>query len=93
MAKHREDGRRWTRLLTTEPAAVAELARLAVAALATTGVIQLDDPYTDAAALAASAAASLGLTWWTRRRVTPAARPRDADGNTLGAVPPQTQLY
>jgi hypothetical protein len=57
---------------STEPAAVAEAARLLLVALTVLGVITIDPVAIDAVVAGVAALASVGLTVWTRHRVTPA---------------------
>lgn len=65
----------------TEPAAVAEAARLILGALVATGWITIPDATVNAVVTLVGALASVGLTIWTRRRVSPVARPQiNGDG-------------
>ena len=57
-----------------EPAAVAEGARVVLGTLVALGWISLDDATTTAIITAVAALASVALTVWTRRRVTPVAK-------------------
>jgi len=63
-----------TSLMQTEPAAIAEGARWLLGILVTLGWVTLDDATTNAIITAVGALASIALTIWTRRRVTPMAK-------------------
>lgn len=63
-----------TSLVAVEPASVAELARLVVGILVTTGVFNFDDAMWNAITLIIGGLLSVGLTLWTRSRVSPAGR-------------------
>lgn len=56
---------------STEPAAVAELVRLVLVALVAAGWFTLPDAAVASIVSAVGVAASIALTWWTRRRVVP----------------------
>lgn len=58
-------------LVVAEPASVAEIARLFVAALVTIGVFNFDDATWNAITLIIGGLLSIGLTWWTRSKVRP----------------------
>lgn len=64
-------------LSRTEPEAVAEGARVLLGALVALGWISLDDATTNAIITAVAALASIALTHWSRRRVTPVAKLND----------------
>lgn len=66
-----------------EPAAIAEIARLVVAALVAVGVFEVDDATWNAITLVIGGLISVALTWWTRRRATPLAAPHNAAGAPL----------
>ncbi|MBB5159910.1 hypothetical protein [Saccharopolyspora phatthalungensis] len=79
-------------LSQVEPAAVAEGARMVLGTFVALGWITIDSTTINAIITGVSAVASVALTIWTRRRVTPAARPRDADRTALVPAPPSTRL-
>ena len=61
-------------LSRTEPAAVAEGARIVLGALIALGWVSIDSATTNGIITAVGAVASVLLTAWTRNRVTPAAK-------------------
>lgn len=73
---------------STEPAVVTEITRLIVAALVALGVFQFDDATWDTITLILGGLISIGLSWWTRRKVTPTAKPKTDDGVPLVPAPP-----
>lgn len=76
-----------------EPAGVAELVRVLVGLAVGAGWITTQEANTwTVGATALGVAVSVVLTWWTRRKVTPAARPRTADGTPLIPVASPTTL-
>lgn len=79
-----------SRLTTAEPAAVAEITRLIVAALVTLGVFQLDDAAWNAITLVIGGVISVALSWWTRKRATPVANPHNDAGAPLAPTAPPT---
>jgi hypothetical protein len=60
-----------TKLRDVEPAALAEALRLVLVALVALGWITLDEEAIAAVVSAVAGALSIGLTIWTRRKVTP----------------------
>lgn len=77
----------------TEPAGLAELVRVVIGLAVGAGWITAQEANTwTVGATALGVVVSVVLTWWTRRKVTPAARPRDADGTPLVPAPPPTRL-
>lgn len=77
----------------TEPAGFAELVRVLVALGVGAGWITNQEANGLTVGLTGlGVLVSVLLTWWTRRKVTPAARPRTADGTALVPAPPPTRL-
>lgn len=77
----------------TEPASLAELVRVLIGIAVGAGWITTQEANTvTIGATALGVAVSVALTWWTRRKVTPAARPRADDGTPLAPPPPPTRL-
>lgn len=74
-------------LVNAEPASVSEIARLIVAVLVTIGVLEVDDLTLNSITLALGGLLSIGLTWYTRRKSTPLAKPRTDDGRPLVPAP------
>lgn len=79
-------------LPAAEPASVSEIARLIVAALVALGVFELDDTTWNTITLIIGGLISIGLTAWTRRKVTPKAKPRTDEGVPLVPSPPEKTL-
>ena len=76
-------------VVKTEPAASTEIARLVVAALVALGVFEFDDATWNTITLVIGGLVSIGFSWWTRRTVTPTAKPKTDDGIPLvPATPP-----
>lgn len=69
--------------LAAEPAGITEAIRLVVAALVAVGVFEVDDTTLNAIMLAIGGLVSIGLTFVTRRKSTPLAKPRTDDGRPL----------
>ncbi|MGI8311900.1 hypothetical protein [Saccharopolyspora hattusasensis] len=77
----------------TEPATLAELVRLVIGLAVGAGWLTTKSANTwTVGATVLGLAVSVVLTWWTRRKVTPAARPRTDDGTPLVPAPPPTRL-
>lgn len=74
-------------VIAAEPASITEIVRLIVAALVAVGVIEVDDTTVSALILAIGGLISIGLTFWTRRKVSPLAKPRTDDGRVLVPAP------
>ena len=70
-------------VLAAEPASITEVARLIVAALVALGVFEFDDTTWNTITLIIGGLISIGLTWLTRRKSTPLAKPRSDDGRPL----------
>ena len=73
--------------LAAEPAGITEAIRLVVAALVAVGVFEVDDTTLNAVMLAIGGLVSIGLTFFTRRKSTPLAKPRTDDGRPLVPAP------
>lgn len=73
--------------LAAEPAGITEAIRLVVAALVAVGVFEVDDTTLNAIMLAIGGLVSIGLTFFTRRKSTPLAKPRTDDGRPLVPAP------
>lgn len=77
----------------TEPAGFAELVRVLVALAVGAGWVTNGEANGLTVGLTGlGVLASVLLTIWTRRKVTPAARPRTADGTALVPAAPPTRL-
>ncbi len=77
----------------TEPASLAEAARVLIVLAVGAGWLSTGQANTLTVALSAlGVVASVALTWWTRRKVTSLARPRNADGTPLIPSAPPTRL-
>lgn len=61
-------------LSRTEPAAIAEGARMVLGVLVALGWVSIDSATTNVIITAVGAVASIVLTAWTRNRVTPTAK-------------------
>lgn len=77
------------RLGEAEPVALAEAVRLLLAALVTAGWITIDSATTNWITTVVGLVASVVATVWTRRRVTPVATPKSAEGRPLVAKGPE----
>lgn len=71
----------------TQPVGLSEVVRMIVVALVGAGWITLDDATVNTVVSVIGVAISIGLTWWTGRKVTPVAKPRGSDGTPLVPAP------
>ena len=81
MGDHHDPGE--PRMTQAEPAAVAEAARVVLAILVGAGWLSIGDQTTEWIISVVGLAASVALTVWTRKLVTPVAEPKDITGNRL----------
>lgn len=72
----------------TQPVGLAEVVRMIVLALVSAGWITVDDATVNTIVSVIGVAISIGLTWWTGRKVTPVAKPRTDEGVPLVPAPP-----
>lgn len=61
----------------TEPAAAAEAVRAVLVALVALGWATIPDATINTITSTVGVLVSIGLTWWTRNRVTPAPKPTE----------------
>lgn len=78
------------RLADAEPAALAEAARILLAALVTAGWLAIDSATVNWIVTAVGLLASVAATAWTRNRVTPLVAPRSTEGAPLAPAAPRT---
>lgn len=74
----------------TQPVTLAEVVRLVVVALVGAGWLTLDDAAVNTVVSVVGVVASIALTWWTGRKVTPVAKPRSSEGVPLVPAPEKT---
>jgi hypothetical protein len=73
-------------LMETEPAVLAEAARILLVVIVSAGWLTISDQTITWVVSVVGLAASVALTGWTRRTVTPLAQPRSASGLPLVPV-------
>lgn len=73
-------------LLSTEPAAISEAIRYVAGILVAAGWLTISDGTLNTIITIIGALVSLGLTFWTRAKVTPVAKPVDPEGAPLVAA-------
>lgn len=71
----------------TQPVGLAEVVRMVVVALVGAGWLTLDDAAVNTVVSVVGVVVSIGLTWWTGRKVTPLAKPRSSEGVPLVPSP------
>ncbi len=67
----------------TQPVSLAEAVRVVVVLLVGAGWLTLDDAAVNTVVSVVGVLVSVGLTWWTGRKVTPLAKPRSSEGVPL----------
>lgn len=75
-------------LMETEPAVLSEAARILLVVIAGAGWLTISDQTISWVVSVVGVVASVALTGWTRKTVTPLAEPKTARGTPLAPISP-----